>query len=650
MPKTAWLLAGLVAIMTATSGRAAPCPEAGALLDIVVPVPTGTTAALVTFAGDLDAGACEHDGLADTYTTTAQCAPDPDTPCAVRIAGLRPGLWIHRIEQLGGDASGRRQARRGQLLDASAGRQELRWEAVRSVHTVTTREDAAECAGCLRAALAAAEVAEKPALVQFAPDLAGPIVLAAPLPPLATGDVILDGLDAHGRPHARVIDGNGLNNAALRIIGARNRIVGLQVVNVGGNSDSVLIDGPAAHDNVLEQIAVIGRATQPCQVDGVNGCLLEDVCRTPGGTDPRGACGDDGIAVRDFAGTGGINWIIRADVRGAFDKGIKVSDEGSAVVVDSLISGNADGGVQATLGGQLIALANEVRGNRGTLTANGIAANGARPDSTVPARLLTRGNLAIDNALRGISVRSRSLAVLHDDFVCGNGTAGRPDGVGLAVIEASGGVAEATARGLALVHNVAAGAVVGGSSLADLGSASDPGSNAFTSNGTAAPANLRNDTLLPLAAVGNHWQHCGPGRPCDETQVAALDVVAGAPSADIALTPARATPIREAPRITAIDPPYAAAGELVRIYGSGFDAITGASTDCAGVTLANGCPPRRGNCVLIDRQPAEVVAATPTMLVIRAPFTCVEPVRLVTRTRWSRGFGRATFCTVPPPA
>jgi hypothetical protein len=47
--------------------------------------------------------------------------------------------------------------------------------------------------------------------------------------------------------------------------------------------------------------------------------------------------------------------------------------------------------------------------------------------------------------------------------------------------------------------------------------------------------------------------------------------------------------------------------------------------------------------VFIGRDAAEIVAATPTLLVIRAPFTCVAPVKLTARTRRSRGFARTTF-------
>lgn len=649
MSWTGALRAGLLAIVTTASAQAAPCPDAGATLDLSL-APAGTAVARVTLSGTLDAPACEHAALATEYAITLTCAPEAPETCVATVSGLLPGHWVHRIEQLDGEASGRRQARRGQLLDASAGTHRVRWEGLRAVHTVRTLDDGPDCVGCLRAALAGADAGPKPALVQFAPEVAGTIVLAAPLTPLAAGEVTLDALDDEGVPHTRTLDGNGFNAAALRIVSARNRVVGLQVVNVGGNSDSVLLDGPAAIGNLLEQVAVIGRATDVCQIDGRFGCLLAGICQVPSEADPRGACGDDGIAVRDFAGTAGINVILGADVRGAFDKGIKISDDGLALVVGSRITGNADGGLQATLGGQLIAVANEVRGNRGTPTASGLAANGPRPDSSAPARLITRGNLSIDNSLRGISVRSLSLARLRDDFVCGNGTAGRSDGFGLAVLEASGGVAQAEARGLALVHNVAAGAVIGGSSLGDLGTPAAPGTNAFADNGPVeTPSNLRNDTPGPLSAAGNHWEQCGASIPCDEAQVQALDI-AGNSGAPVAISPALATPIRRAPQITAIDPPFAAAGELVRIYGTGFDAITGAGADCASVAAANGCPPLRGNCVMIDRQPAEVVAATPTMLIVRAPFTCVAPVPLLARTRWSQGFGRARFCTLPSPS
>jgi hypothetical protein len=86
----------------------------------------------------------------------------------------------------------------------------------------------------------------------------------------------------------------------------------------------------------------------------------------------------------------------------------------------------------------------------------------------------------------------------------------------------------------------------------------------------------------------------------------------------------------------------------VRIYGSGFDAIDGAGDSCDGIAAANTCRPLHGNCVFVGRTAAEVVAATPTMLVVRAPLTCVAPVSVSVRTRWTHGFSHSDFCVVPP--
>ncbi len=90
---------------------------------------------------------------------------------------------------------------------------------------------------------------------------------------------------------------------------------------------------------------------------------------------------------------------------------------------------NSDGGLQATLGGQLNAIENLVENNAGTNSANGLAANGPDNFSPLAARLDTRGNISRSNSLRGISVRSRSDAALRDDYVCGNGTPGRDSGL-----------------------------------------------------------------------------------------------------------------------------------------------------------------------------------------------------------------------------
>ena len=132
----------------------------------------------------------------------------------------------------------------------------------------------------------------------------------------------------NGMPHARTIDAAGLNNAALRITGSDNQVHGLRIANSGGDSDTLLIDGPEANGNLIDDRGVAGRAMQPCQVGDVIGCVLDGVCVVPTAGAPRGACGDDGIAVRDFAGAVTPNVVRDADVRGAHDKGIKASYNG----------------------------------------------------------------------------------------------------------------------------------------------------------------------------------------------------------------------------------------------------------------------------------------------------------------------------------
>jgi len=368
--------------------------------------------------------------------------------------------------------------------------------------------------------------------------------------------------------------------------------------------------------------------------------VIDGVCRTEATDPPSGACGDDGIAVRALAGTGEPNVIRNCEISGAFDKGVKISDGAVAQLEHSHLFDNRDGGAQATLTGRLVAHENFIEDNRGTNSASGIAANGAG------AALETRGNLSRGNALRGISVRSVEGVLLQDDFVCGNGSGGRGAGFGLAVFDNGDTPAAASARGLGAFHNTDGGVSVSGSSSVDLGAIEQLGRNALAHNGTAAAGatNLRALSTAPTSAAGNHWQHCGPGWVCDEAAVLAQDIVRSETAGPVVISAALPSIRRAPPVIEAIVPPIAAAGELVRLYGSGFEVIDATAAGCSAVADTNRCRPLRGNCVLFGDEPAEVVAVTPTMLVVRAPETCVAPLTVSVRTRHSRGYGRKEFC------
>ncbi len=597
-------------------------------------------------SGALLEPSCVGSDLAATYSRLLPCAPGGE--CSSSFDALAPGLWVHRIVVTGGEALGQAQARRALVLDATAGTHGVEWKLFRSVHTVSNLSDDVECEGCLRAALAAAQAATKPALVAFDTTLAGDVVLADALPELAEDDVTIDGLDFDGVAHRRGIDANGLNRSALLMTGARNHVIGLRITNVGGDADMLLLEGPQANDNRIESVQIVGRATEICERLGQRGCVVDRECVIAGRLTPRGNCGDDGIAVRNDAGRDIANHVVGVDVAGAFDKGIKISEGGVATISDAWVHDNTDGGIQATIGGQVTVVHTRSENNRASLGANGLAANGPRLETNEPARIQTRGNLIRNNALRGVSVRSLSQATLRDDYLCGNGTAGTDAGFGLALLDAAGASAEADAKGIAVVRNVDGGVLIMGSSLGTFGNLEGNGLNAFAFNGIVAslngPPNFRNFSSREIAARGNHWEQCGPTWACDVAAVATNDL--HTPGNTVRTNPLLATPQRRAPVIAAIEPTFARNGDLVRIYGENFDAIGQAQQHEGCDGPGRPCTATDANCLYLDRQPVEVVAATPTMLVIRMPFTCVEPLRLAVHTRRAHGVARATFCTV----
>lgn len=614
-------------------------------MTVALEPPVGALASSTNVFGTLVAPSCDDDGaLPSSYSETIDC--DGSAPCSIDVEGLAPGVWIHRIFVTSGESLGQLQARRALVLDHSAGVHQVRWPLFRTVATVLDSEDTLECEGCLRQALERSAEADKPMLILFNASVAGTITLVDQLPELSASQVTLDALDYDGLPHRRTIDVNGLSRAGLRITGSDNHVIGLRITNVGGDSDMLLLDGANANRNRIESVQIVGRGLRICERLGEIGCLVDNRCTIPSRLEPRGDCGDDGIAVRDDAGADGANVLIDVDVSGAFDKGIKVSEGGVALIESSWIHENSDGGIQATLGGSLTATENRSEGNRGTLGANGLAANGPRIDMEDPAILNTRGNLLRDNALRGLSVRSLSAASIRDDFVCGNGTLGTDVGFGLAMLDAAGFSAVANVRGTAIVNNLDGGVLTMGTSTADLGTTESPGANAFAFNGTSSnlegPLQIRNLASLPMTAAGNQWEQCGPTFECSEISVMIGAIFA--PEAGVEIVPARSTPQRRAPVIREIRPTYAQAGDLVWIYGENFDAVGAAEQDPECDGAGRPCRASDPNCVFIGDRTAEIVAATPTLLVIRAPFTCVEPVKLGARTRRSRGFARATFC------
>lgn len=600
------------------------CPDGGAGLEIGIDNQTGAESVTVALSGQRVGEHCAAGALAGTYEMTLACGAGAAETCA-RLRGLAPGFWLHSVRVIE-PARGQVQHRTS-LLTAGFVPNRLDFTAFASVLTVTSTANSGN--GSLRRALLDAGAAAKPALIQFDATVFPPgeptaIQLQFALPNLTASRVTIDGTDPSGAIGNRIVDAGGLGIGALSINGAQNHVVGLRLRNAGGNNRDVLnISGAAADGNLVERTIVENAAS----ADGI---------------------GIDQGAGKDFDET--ANVIRACEIRGAADKGVKVTTGAYARVEDSWVHDNANGGIQATIGGHVQVLRSLVEDNRGGSAQNGLAANandgGGEPSGF--SELVTRGNVVWRSGANGASVRGSSVATLRDDYLARNSSSG------LRVLNDIGPPASALVEGVSAVCNAADGAVVANSSLADFGGGQlgSRGSNAFTQNNLrGGGANLRNSADRTIFAADCQWEHCGGGQECSVDDIAAYDLADHGASTSI--LPARAHRAEE-PVITGVWPAKGRAGEWLRIFGSGFNVIDGhfAEDRCSDVTGRNRCVPLRGNCVRIAGVPASVEAITPTMLVVRWPFTCLEPVPLtVTIDRGPTGATSNTFtvCTNEAP-
>jgi hypothetical protein len=301
--------------------------------------------------------------------------------------------------------------------------------------------------------------------------------------------------------------------------------------------------------------------------------------------------------------------------------------------------------------------------------------------------LMTAGNVLRDGVLQGMYFQGRSEGMIADDYVCGmnNAAAGgigilvklstpappvpcvteddcEDDGVCLAgqCVDDSGGAPTVSVRGVATVYNTDSGVRLNGYRSADFGTdgLANAGGNCFADNGFTAsgtPRLKRNfvnalvDTTTLVPAQGNQWQHCYPANgaapdTCSMSSISQNDTnntngVAQADRVDAGNPQPHASTAALA--IDSTTPLQVVEGGLVHISGHGFDAISGLasdSPDCTALKDGNGCQPLRGTCVefLVDGQwtgASDVVAVTPTHIVVRSPMTCAAPTLLRVRRR-----------------
>jgi hypothetical protein len=667
-------LAVLLTSLEPSGATTPPCPATATVT--VYALNLGADPAItLPLTGDLvSTQACAGPGLRH-YATTLTCTGTGLVRCGTLI-GLAPGVWLdHR------DAPP--QTRRDVFLaDAPGVANSLTWTVYPHAYQVTTTDPAD-----LRARLREAEASGGPALVTFAlpsgsviafagPDPACPLGASALLCVLGSG-IVLDGLDATGAPGVALSAGT-LHFRLVRVFGSDDVLRGLvlrgaqfpvpfacrpDVSGPGCPTQADTLDfAPGAQRNRLEQATVLG----PTRGDAVS-----------------------------VEGTDAL--VIASEITGADDKGLKATDGGSVTIRDSCIHDNANGGIQSTRGGHVTALRNIVEHNLPREAQNGLFAIEAFP-GLGPSTIATNGNIVRFNGNRGLSVTGDSSGTFANDFVVDNGAAG-------AVVESIDAnptaPPSAALRGVTLACNhrdrltgtcgypdpplvcmpdcrtnpctddahccpmpgcgVACrpsfpdgfGAVVSqcttlGCALpaADFGTAAEAGRNAFTLNpnnfAQQTGFNLKNGVAgLVVPARGDQWQQGATQASCKTTApmnpdvcvVPGAKVDAGAPA-----NPRAGTPV-----LSAVVPARPRAGDLVRVYGAGFDAIDGVAcapedattppSTCTGenpkVAAANAPTSPLGNHVTVilagQSFAADVWAVTPTMLAFRMPVDCFAP-------------------------
>lgn len=584
--------ADLVAV--AALGDAPACPAAAAAIELQVDNRTGARAVSVTFRGRRLRCDCAGGTGASVFEVPLVCLGTGPAPCG-EVTSLAPGDWLLEL-RVDEPETGQVQRRRA-LLVADAHPLPSRWTAFAAVQVIEDTGD--DGAGTLRDRVRGAASATKPLLLRFDDEVfpAGQstvVALEAPMPPLDTDDVTIDAIDAHGVGGNRVVDAQGQAFGAFSVTGARNHLIGLGLRHAGGNDrDVVRVFGPRADGNILEGLVVEGSNSG----DGI---------------------GVDGGAGKDFSAT--ATWIRDCVVRGAGDKGIKVTTGSFARVERCWVYGNLGGGVQATLGGNVLALDSVVEFNGGAGAQNGFAVQGLDVEGGL-STIALYGNLSRGNDANGLSVRSFATALVGDSAFIGNGTAG------VRVFNDVGAPALAAVTGSSMLCNAGDGLTVRDSSYVDLGGGvfGSRGENAFAFNGASGSgANLRSTVAAIIPARHSQWESCGTAAECDLRAIETFDLRATDSLPDVSSP--QATRGLDAPVVTRVEPAAGRYGEWVRIYGHGFDAVT-LREDGLGSELSP-CPVAGATAVRIGGVAAPIEAVSPTMILARWPFTCLEPVAL----------------------
>lgn len=596
----------------------------------------------------------------------------------LNVPGLAPGIWLHQVSV---GATDQLQFLQSLVVDDPLQANRIDWQLFDHVWTVNDPGDAGDVvcdATCtLRDAAASANAAPGRSLVRFVPALPEiEITQLAGIFWTAAGTMV-DGTDSAGDPSP--------------VLGFAGRSFPVRIALIAPNIGPIPADCPCnegdagvlrvqaagvelrglaiRRQHVAEGSICCGDQDLVAFDGGTSGARL-DTLRLDGGAAAITSAEVPGSATRpptgkdcvdaEATGADAIDPVVvrNSEVRFCYDRGIK-SKAGVLRVERSWVHHNLRGGLFAqspgvgTTLGVVVAADNLVEANglncpSGDPTACGVAQVVARAGaSEISAqgeytRIETDGNVIRNGVLQGIFVQSSAEAAIRRDYVCGinRGSGGK----GILIKKITGDESQVTVRESAFVYNDDAGAKLDDAISADFGldGGSDAGRNAFAENGAIPRRNFINVLAPPVPLVparGNQWENCYAGPPPnpDACAVQALsdadtnNNVGDIDRVDVAapLAHANTSPMS----VTAIRPQKQVQDGMVRIVGSGFDAVSGHSGgvggDCADLSAGNGCSPLRGMCVefFVDGdwvEAADVVGVTPTMLTVRLPFDCSE--------------------------
>jgi CSLREA domain-containing protein len=627
----------------------------------------------------------------------------PRGESVVAFGGLASGVWSHEIAV---DSTGQLLHQGDQLVADDGEPALIWWRVFASVLRVNEPDDDGDgmCdATCtLRDAIETANGLPDATLIVFDRDAFGggtvEITIDDPAPLLVEApSLAIDGTDAYGRPfQLRPFDQRTYPTVISLISGAGEpsedeycpcrestagtfRVRAPDVIFRGLEIRRVL---PAEaeiccgdQDLINFGLGSAGSLIQTCRFDG--GASAVTNAETPAGeTGP--ATGKDCVASRFTEAPLDDPVLVRdSEVAYCMDRGVK-SEDGVMQIQTSWIHNNLRGGA--------FALASDAGYGVFNLGANLFEQNGlncpnedppscgggqvlARPNaSEVSAQgdetvIAADANILRDGALQGLYFQEASIGLLSNLYVCGINNA--DNGKGILIQRHGSASGDVLIRGTSVVYNDDAGVKVRDTVGADFGTGASPGNNAFTQNGSQPRRDLidTEDPATPSPARGNQWSACYDGMNPDADVCFVQEISDQNTNNDIGgqnlfdVTEPQPHQSDASVEITSVAPAKAVTGGVVRVYGAGFDAVSGHSGgvngDCRDLASGNTCQPLQGTCVefLHEGQwleTADVLAVTPTMVAVRSPIFCSEQTQVRVR-RQILGGGEAvsdpvTFC------